>query len=123
MSGGISPEIVAAISPDPLALGRELSGLVPKWKVEVYLLPFQKWEDAHGEINDRRQKITLRLWINATKEDALSILAHEYAHLQPGTSLIERGVDEVTVWRRGERMAKQWGVLAHYRRLAQELAD
>lgn len=106
---------------DVFHLGKELEPLVPGFHVEVLEALIPKFLVTGGKIDDKKKKITIFLWQGATKEDAIAILAHEYAHLKPGTTEIERGLGEVETWRRGAEFARKWGVYNRYRYLAMEL--
>jgi len=108
---------------DAFTLGKELAKLVPGWKVEVFCLPLSRFQASVGQIDDKKKKVTINLWEDATREDAVAILAHEYGHLQPGTSQIEKGLGEVDAWRRGAAIAEEWGAETHYKHLAMDLAE
>jgi hypothetical protein len=106
---------------DIFHLGKELEPLVPGFRVEVMQALIPKFLVTGGQIDDKKKKITIFLWEGATKEDAIAILAHEYAHLKPGTMEIESGLREVEVWRRGAQFARNWGVYGRYKYLAMEM--
>ena len=107
------------------SLGKNLESYVPGFKVEVIELPGKSLAFATGigGIDDTKKKILIKLWPEATPQDALAILAHEYSHLQRGTTIIEKGLTEPEVWRRGETLASQWGALEEYLKLASDLAE
>lgn len=107
-------------------LGKELEPLVPGFEVIIYeshIPKSHRFDVPVGSIDDKKKRITIILWKGAIKNDALVILAHEYAHIKPGTTTFEKGIREGQVWERGAAFAMKWGVLPEYRRFAQELAD
>jgi len=108
---------------DTFALGKELEKYTPGFKVEALEVPTPKFVQSIGEIDDTKKLIQLRLWKDATRGDALAILAHEYAHIKPGTTLVDKGLTETETWRRGETFAREWGVLPDYLKLARELVQ
>lgn len=108
---------------DVFALGKELESYIPGIKVEALTIPVPKFSVHIGEYDDEKKRVRLNLWEGATRSDALAILAHEYAHLKPGTTQIEMGLTETQVWQRGEEYAKKWGVLPDYLRLGRELVS
>jgi len=110
---------------DTFSLGKDLEKYVPGFKVEAIELPSKSsaFATAVGEIDDKKKKILIKLWPRATRRDALAILAHEYSHLQKGTTIIEKGLTESKVWERGETLASQWGVSEEYLKLATDLVE
>jgi len=110
---------------DTFSLGKELAVYVPGFKVEVIELPGKSlaFATGMGELDDTKKKILIKLWPEATRQDALAILAHEYSHLQKGTTIIEKGLTELEVWQRGETLASQWDVLEEYLKLASDLVE
>lgn len=122
-----SPTISQEKSPsahplDVFGLGKELEHLVPSWKVEVMELPVAKLVGEVGSISDKRKKITISLWPGATRKDALTILAHEYGHITPGTTKIKKGSEELA-WEQGEEYAREWGVVDEYIAFGQQVAQ
>jgi len=115
--------LLATEALEPFTLGKELSKLVTPFKVEVFTTPMPQFTLFSGEIDDKKKKVRIMLWPGATKEDALAVLAHEYAHIDTSTGLMQKGQTEVETWQHGATYAEKWGVSKEYRQLAKDLAE
>ena len=112
---------------DLISMGKKLEKYIPGFTVHVFCYPHEtrisKYSQDIAVIDDVKKAVIIGLWHDDTFEDVLAILAHERAHLIKGTAKVEKGLSEIDVWKRGEKFAREWGILPQYFKFAQELAQ